>query len=642
MQKEIAETLEQNLGAFTDFVCSHLIKQPLPNNANGVVLVKGGKAINAYLYLRDNIPSYDWDVTYYGAQDDCAQICQAYADEANHIFNAYMPTARAVIIKTINAYYDFSKARDDIYFTTSYRESRISMGVYIYSVILHVMHVDLAIIEMTYTPTTYDDLMISKNAIACAIRMPAWVLDGSRRFASLHYLYSDLQDLIALHSRYPKKEKAYQRYLRLDNAMKTCNFSPTVLLPPECDQRLKRWSIYSIVAEPEFDSTLIKLTNIPTTTTFNTLMLLVNQQIDYSPIYNYTANSRINNKLLRLAFWGGLDAHASLTNALNYMDEHDFEQLMKMDAAFDQLSRIYNCTFSNPVQVFRFVKYIDPPAFLDGNVSFDMYKLTPGMIIPCLHPISTSYDNYFTGNYTFNKEPQFICALMVISLKSMVGAIKIDTMSAYAGEKEVLLDRRGHLVVTDVVTECVSEQCGQFQMQVERLVYYMDYVPPNLSTQNAAFAPQYSESTISILGHNNRNFSTFGGGDEKIMFFPHFDAMESHDAETGISFFGDSVTKHGDLPVYARESAAGVCCEINMLRQINFHFKNDTGLMDINTADGVLSVPQSMIKESQRGGYELTGEYSPPQKISTARFMRAQPQAIIVGSDEQKELCAIL
>lgn len=249
------------------------------------------------------------------------------------------------------------------------------------------------------------------------------------------------------------------------------------------------------------------------------------------------------------------------------------EQIKNTDAAFDYFNMLPVIRYDDaPLMLFRLTRYIDPPrkGYYDKSIHPNMYELAPGDIIPNIVYTSTSYTNKLLAE-AFNQESQFKGCVFIIKALSSLGMIVINENSDYPNEKEVLLDRRGKLLIKNVSYKYVLEVCGFSKIYTERMIIECEYLPKG----------------ISLTGSIDKSL-------EKIAFFAPI--VEHLPAGAGsLSGYNSEIT--GDTPIEKFGSGGAANYMVNCIRHLE---ENDLPASDttvsVTTRNGSVTVHRDLVK----------------------------------------------
>jgi hypothetical protein len=554
--------LEKELSAFIDYICSCVIKNV--NTPGGIVLVKGGKAVNEYLEKNENIPSYDWDTTYYGPNNICDVICTNYANEMQRIYDNFMPVAKLTITAAVKYVYRIKQKIEstiNVTFSSGSRKSKIS-DVGLSFVNMNIGGYEpITLVEMTFTQADASMIAILQSAQKCKISLPNHILDNKRHFISLDILIDDLQEITKPSSSYPKKDKAKKRLIALQNAVKANKLNCYVR--PNCQDRV----VYDATGiDPGFKS----WKNISNDFIRRDHKIINDNKSIFNVVISYTNIYDINKSLI-LAYYFKDESLISKQHRL----ERD-----RFDAAFDFHTAQGIVKFTPPVKVFRLTRYIDPPrnGENDTTLNTNLYNLKVGDMLPNIYPTSTTYENKRNSS-AFNQDSQFRGCIFIISLLSSEGAIVIGEHSYFPNEKEVLLDRRGGLYINDIKFEYVVEDCNSSLKYIERMIVYCNFIP---HTHNGN--KNQNQRVAKILAVDDKEFNTSDYHDDDIVLTEWLGTMRYKDARAN------------NLVAYKPGTFPTICNIIKHMYKLNNDDDDDNGSVVVNTVGGNLILADTFVE----------------------------------------------
>lgn len=503
--------IEDVLLALMDFLASYSLK--LYNNGltpadRHILLAHGGKAFSEYIERSYRPDSYDWDVKIVAensitipeldnlSRRVVTELARLMSLKLDKILTLGYTIHRAIdIVKDLDG---FGEPRlrnlqpENIRIRAFPGQRQAAAGGTVSYVCLCVVldrpYNILTIFETWPVQDNQATLAGYFRAIQSCVKLPRHILDRKRYLASYDYVKQNIRTMITTPS-YPKKDKARQRLQIMNNAEASGQLICSIQERPDCRARTV------------FDFTNGQAWFVPTITLSEAHKardrnLLAGPGL--SVLRDYTGNlyRSVNGLLLTRAFYNLSDQQILGKYGWPANTQAKIRQL---DDLFDRIS---NNPLTYDIVLYRNTAYVDfsvDPQ--DQEVVVNLYKLRPGTVINNISYLSTTYSNQNSSLAGFVEDSQFRGCLFIIKARSSAGMIVIDQLSQVQSEKEVLLDRRGKLRVTNVSYKYIVEPCDTKSNMLERLVIEADYYPPGTladpgidSIIFADYMPRYTDT----------------------------------------------------------------------------------------------------------------------------------------------------
>jgi hypothetical protein len=223
-------------------------------------------------------------------------------------------------------------------------------------------------------------------------------------------------------------------------------------------------------------------------------------------ISDYSGNDykQINSSLLVSEFYD-----TSLEGVCKMIPEWNLKQLTNsietLDSCFDIINAQPRIQYANGLLLYRNTAYINIKPKISGyDMEINLYDIKPGQLIKNIHYLSTSWTNKNKHLSMFVDNSQFRGCLFIIKAKSDEGMLVIGDNSQFPEEKEVIIDRRGGLLITNVDYKYIMEDCGSRNVLSERMIIEVDYIPESAIKSNtysiytgSMIATDYKASSLS-------------------------------------------------------------------------------------------------------------------------------------------------
>jgi len=467
------ELLEDILLPYVEFLCTSAIKFCNESSDNShIVLVGGGKAFNEYVEKEYRKDSFDYDCKIY--------ISNSIVDVNKHESIIYKVLNR--ITNNINTNLEHFTAPYIIYsalyrsgidapdeqssIVEAYHDKRVSyvsgMTVYYIYLVYRDSQKEIklpVIMEFVQVMESEEKIQNYYNAMEKCINLPRTLIDQKRFFVPFDDLLLDIK-LLSKNNNYPKQQQMANRLRVLEDAI-----SNNKLV---CEIRQDKNSCLDSVI---FDFTEkldnFKVYNYPQLDLHKDFF--INNKNLYYAIQTYTGASYSDiNKILWYSY-----LHISSLDEIceyfsidkNYIDTiNKINTAMYMDKPYDNITAYRNCSFMD----FKFKNSDSNP--------INMYNIQKGMIIDNVSFISCTLTNQNSVIEQFNHNSQFKGCIIKVNITTPKGYIVIANSSMHKDEKEIILDYKGGLKVTNVSFKYTTEYCKGIIKYMERLFIEADYV----------------------------------------------------------------------------------------------------------------------------------------------------------------------
>jgi len=599
VKRDAQEVMETHLLALADFLCSNALK--IYNSSRDlasrhIALAHGGKAFSEYVEKAHRPDSFDWDVKIYIENtvmpDRIDAIQKATAEEMADIINrklAYMYTVKYAIHKAIQACKMLNGFNDprvgDLDVSScgvrayNGRRTAGSGGGTVDYVCLCVdvegAPVNIVTLMETWAVIESADTIRSYyRASKQCIKLQMHLLDGKRYMSPYKYVKDNIRTMITTPT-YPKKEKARNRLRILEDAEANQYLNCAVQPREAC---LDAVAFDFTRGQPWFVPTV----NISEAHIQRDYDALTGRMLDAILDYTFDGYRPINSALLQSQFFGKRIAIP--------------ERIKRLDDCFDAMNALPPVEYDDPLILYRHTGYVDLSIVGDDtSLTPNLYTLAPGTIIENTIFVSTCYTNSNKALSLFVDDSQFRGCMFRIKARSSQGLIVIDKRSRFPEEREVLLDRRGHLVVTRVSFAYIIEECRNVPTYMERLLidaYYLPYRPAVPSTSALG----------SIVAASNANAATGAPTASWALFADVRNREISPDVQyctaNHVRLSADEAIQARDLgfPVYPIDS------EFQMLQRARDYVDlarvdDSTATVAVDTVMGTLRVPVEFRRE---------------------------------------------
>jgi len=595
VKKYAQERLEEFTISLVDFLVSNSLKKynnSLQRKDNHIILAHGGKAFNEYVEKEHRIniaESFDWDVKIFVDNkvmpDQLLVISKKAITKLASIMNdtlRYMYVAPYVIFKslmrckTFDGFPDILKTikLSDIKIIPKAGRRNAGSGAGIVDYVCLTLEINgefkniLTMIEAWTLPEAGNTIDSYFNAMKKCNVIPGILLDRKRFYVSYDYLKSNIRKMIS-EPTYPKKQKARDRLNILENAEQNNHLT--------CDISNKQCNIV-------FDYTGNLPGFIPSTNITQTHIAYDYDFINNHPLFNtaltkYSANGyRDLNSMLLYSYFYKRTIDQTFDDNPTWNKNQTIQLMQSLDDGFDAINnRIEFVT--QPFVLYRTTGFVELALESDFPIN-NLYGIKSGDIANNLQYISTCYTNQNSAIATFASDSQFKGCVFKITATSSKGLVIIGNHSVFSEEKEVLLDRRGSLRITNVSYKYTAETCGTSVRRMERLYieadYLYDHIPApmqNLQTYNVNQGPVLING-IMFADIKKRPI------DDPVLEYGRTDESVENLNKQGIN-------------VFSRNDPMAIINDIRLLKEINIPDEINEPSKVIDTALGPIRVPNT-------------------------------------------------
>lgn len=406
------------------------------NKGNHMLVVGGGKAYNAYVKHANREESYDWDCKLLSAtKADMNTVLQTIHNILHGIIKEMAFLESLLYSLNYNIHKDTTQYNIDIDSYISVASDNITkvgrLEIKYGNILITLLEFSIGDLDFQQYQDYYFNCVLPNNHI----------IGSGNCYVSLDYLKQDLIKISQPVHLYQKKAKAIKRL--------------EIIQKPEnivCFSNCADPYVYDIYGNSGYDISddLIQrdYTELQKNTTF------LNSIVDYTG----SGYTNINGELLNQYYF------------YNPKDEiHG-----KLDNIFDHFSTLE--VKPGPFTLYRMCDYY----MLKYDLFQEYLKDTnlKGKIIPNIAYLSCTYINAGLEFMTSFRSKYLV--LFKIKCYNSKGLIVIDKNSGMPEEKEVLLDRRGGLELTNIKYDYIQSQCKGKPILLECLIIECNYKPPSI------------------------------------------------------------------------------------------------------------------------------------------------------------------
>lgn len=536
------ECLEQAMSALVDYLFGFAVKmynQSLVESKrfDHIILVHGGKSFTEYVEKLHRPDSFDWDIKILVAEDaniDISELSRSVFQQLALYMNVklgFIPMAKVTLYKALSSCSKLDGFNIQAGKITPFlfRENNVKVeagrrrpagsatGVIDYlclvSTVIDMKRYNVLSLGETW-PTRVSPVMLTNcfKAVTECEKMYRQLLDKKRYYISLNSLIEELKRIVKPDDPYRKKDKAAKRLEILQQAMVSSTEYPNGFLtadartfPDTCFQNI----IFDATdSHPEFKKEKRVDFIADFHKTRDTQYIQSHpDELNYIRLYTRIIDPyyrKINSVLLNSYFrQKSIDESIKYLNLSNKTDEIN-KTIQFLDQCFDGLNKLPAIDYTqNPLVLFRLSGFIEL-ATQDTNRPENLYGLKVGTIVDNVTYVSTSWTNIRRAS-AFNEDSQFKGVIFKITASSSRGLMVVDDVSEAKGEKEVILDRRGKLKITNVSFKYVIEQCNNMENQyryTERMFIEADYLPPENITGGNDKKPSHLFTDVKPVAFN--------------------------------------------------------------------------------------------------------------------------------------------
>lgn len=469
------ERVEDILLPYVEFLCSSAIKEYNNNcEKSHIVLVGGGKAFNEYVEKENRKDSFDYDCKIYiknsiidmTKQDSiCMGVLYTITNKINEFLDNYR-TSYIIYTALKKCGIDAPEPRNGgVKANFDTRVSVISnMKVYY----IYLKYRGFTDGEEIILPTIMEFVKVIEeeskinsyyNSVKTCINLPNTLIDESRFYIPFDDLLLDVK-LLSKNNNYPKKDKMIERLQVLEDAIsnnklvceirqdKNSCLDKVVFDFTDQLQNFQKYEYPRIDLHEQFlndNKNLLKSVTIYTGSSYSTINGILWRSYVYNNTFTETCDELNINKT-------GIDII------------NDISEAMDMDKPYDN------------IVAYRHTGFIDFNYKNSESSPVNMYNIKKGTIINNVSYLSCTLTNQNSAIHKFNYNTQFKGCLFKINISTKKGYIVIGNKSNYSDEKEIILDYRGALKVTNVSFKYTTEFCKSNIKYMERLFIEADYL----------------------------------------------------------------------------------------------------------------------------------------------------------------------
>jgi hypothetical protein len=484
------EKLEEVLLPLADFLCSYALKKFNSRKKRSdryIALAHGGKAFSEYVEKQYRPDSFDWDVKIIIENSIMVTrvdgIVKGSAAEMAGYINeklAHMYTVPYIIHRAIQKCKEENGVKDPRLVNLSVEQCNVTAhngrrtavsgpGIVDYVCLCVTINGETVNIVTLMEPWGIQDSAATLDSYFRAakecVKLDMHMLDSKRYMAPYDYIKKNIETMITTPS-YPKKDKARDRIRILNDAEVNQHLNCNVQYRESCRDRV---AFDFTRGQPWFKPRVtIKQEHI--LRDYGTLA--GSAHLDTIKRYTGEYFRNINRSLTQCQFF---------KSPLENIPAPILNEIRKLDRCFDAMSALPVISYADaPLYLYRQTGYVDLALTgEEAETTSNLYSIVPGTIINNTTYLSTTYSNHNYEMRGFIDDSQFKGCMFQIRALSSKGMVVIDAHSNFAEEKEVLLDHRGHLLVTNVKFIYIVEECQATPVYMERILIEADYIPPD-------------------------------------------------------------------------------------------------------------------------------------------------------------------